>query len=240
MQRTVYLNGRRVDYELTIKNVKNINLRIRPDGSVWVSANKRVPIPVIEDFMISRCGLILSALDRFAVQGSEPKKTLNYADGETVTIFGKEFKLNLSEGKKNAVCLLEDDGCIAMSVRDTSDSELCKRIFEKWQKELCRATVTELCRRTYEACPIFAQKGIEFPTLHFKAMRTRWGSCNSSGGSLNFNYALVCAPIECIEYVVMHEFVHFLHPNHSRSFYDALSDFMPDWKERKQRLNARQ
>jgi predicted metal-dependent hydrolase len=239
MQRTVYLNGRRVDYELTIKNVKNINLRIKPDGNVWVSANKRVPIPVIEDFMASRCGLILSALDRFAAQKAEAKSPASYNDGDTIKILGKEFCLRVNEGKKNAVCLFEGDGLVMLSVRDISDNDLRNRTFEKWQRELCRKTVTELCRRTYDSYPIFAQKGIEFPTLHFKAMRTRWGSCNSSGCSLNFNCALVHTPIECIEYVVMHEFVHFLHPNHSDRFYETLSEFMPDWKERKRMLNTR-
>ena len=44
------------------------------------------------------------------------------------------------------------------------------------------------------------------------------------------------APLSCIEYVVTHEFVHFLQPNHSRKFYQYLSMFMPDWKERKSSL----
>jgi predicted metal-dependent hydrolase len=73
--------------------------------------------------------------------------------------------------------------------------------------------------------------------VRIHAMKTRWGSCNFKKGTLNFNLYLLDQPHECIEYVVMHEFTHFLHANHSKAFYDALAEKMPDWKERKARLN---
>ena len=189
--------------------------------------------------MISRADFILSALDRFESRPQNAPKAPEYTDGEAVTILGNNFILRVSEGKKNEVCPFFSDGYIALSVKDASDAELCQRTFKKWQNEICKELITELCKRTYEENPIFTKKGIAFPALHFKTMRTRWGSCNSSGGSLNFNYTLIEAPIECIEYVVMHEFVHFLHPNHSKDFYNALTALMSDWKARKEILNGR-
>lgn len=239
MKRTVLLNGRCVEYELSVKQVKNINLRIKPDGSVCVSANRFVPIHMIENFMISRADFILSALERFESRQSNAPQTREYTDGETVTMLGRRLTLRVNEGKKNEVCPFFSDGYITLSVKDASDAELCQRTFKKWQNEICRELITELCRRTYDENPIFEKDGIAFPALHFKTMRTRWGSCNSSGGSLNFNYTLIEAPIECIEYVVMHEFVHFLHPNHSKDFYNTLTALMSDWKVRKEILNGR-
>ena len=239
MKRTVLLNGKLVEYELTVKKVKNITLRIKPDGSVYVSANRFVPIQIIENFMTSRADFILSALERFESRPQNAPKDPEYTDGKSVTILGNKFILRVSEGKKNEVCPFFSDGYITLSVKDTSDTELCQRTFKKWQNEICRELITELCRKTYDNNPVFSQKGIAFPALHFKSMRTRWGSCNSSGGSLNFNYMLIETPIECIEYVVMHEFVHFLHPNHSKDFYGALTALMSDWKARKEILNGR-
>ena len=67
-------------------------------------------------------------------------------------------------------------------------------------------------------------------------MISRWGSCQPKRGSLTFNIALIEAPISCIEYVVVHEFTHFLQPNHSKMFYTQLTMFMPDWMERKKLL----
>ena len=67
-------------------------------------------------------------------------------------------------------------------------------------------------------------------------MISRWGSCQPKRNILTFNYQLIEAPMFCIEYVVTHEFTHFLYPNHSKLFYQQLSMFMPDWKDRKEVL----
>ena len=65
-------------------------------------------------------------------------------------------------------------------------------------------------------------------------MISRWGSCQPKKSILTFNYALINATISCVEYVVVHEFVHFLVANHSRKFYEQISVFLPDWQERRE------
>jgi hypothetical protein len=67
-------------------------------------------------------------------------------------------------------------------------------------------------------------------------MISRLGSCQPKKSILTFNYALINAPISCVEYVVVHEFVHFLVANHSRKFYEQISVFLPDWQERRELL----
>lgn len=67
-------------------------------------------------------------------------------------------------------------------------------------------------------------------------MTSRWGSCRPRNQALTLNTALIKAPKEAAEYIVVHEFTHFLHPDHSRSFYEAVARVMPDWKERRQLL----
>jgi predicted metal-dependent hydrolase len=68
-------------------------------------------------------------------------------------------------------------------------------------------------------------------------MVSRWGSCQPRENILCFNTALIEAPVECIEYVVAHEFTHFLEANHSKSFYNKLEKIIPDWKQRRNILN---
>ena len=63
-------------------------------------------------------------------------------------------------------------------------------------------------------------------------MQRRWGSY-SKNGRVTLNIDLVRAPLPCIDYVIVHELAHALHPNHGRSFYDLLSQMMPDWERRK-------
>ena len=64
-------------------------------------------------------------------------------------------------------------------------------------------------------------------------MKKRWGSCLRSKNRIILNYELIKAPKHCIEYVVLHELVHFIHRNHDQKFYNMLTVLMPDWKQRK-------
>lgn len=84
-----------------------------------------------------------------------------------------------------------------------------------------------------EIYPVFQKYGVTVPTLRIRNMETRWGSCLAKKGIITLNKRLLEAPRNCIEYVVMHELCHFVHPNHSKQFYSFLAMLMPDWKERK-------
>ena len=104
---------------------------------------------------------------------------------------------------------------------------------EQWRYYLCKDKIQSLCEAVY---PKFQKYGVTYPVIRFRNMVSRWGSCQPKRGVLTFNYALVEAPIFSIEYVVVHEFTHFLQPDHSRRFYQQLAMFMPDWEERKRIL----
>ena len=91
-----------------------------------------------------------------------------------------------------------------------------------------------MCKKAY---PYFELRGIEYPEIKFKKMISRWGSCHSKRKILTFNINLMYARLECIEYVVLHEFTHFLVPNHSSKFYDELKKVCPDWKVLRKELN---
>ena len=167
-----------IQYELNYKNVKNINLRIKPCGTVTVSANRRVKEKVIEEFLISKADFILNTLEKF----------------------------NNAISKEQKQYIGEDE------IRDV---------------------ITNLCEIAY---PYFGKKSVAFPQIKFRKMTSRWGSCHTKKGILTFNLNLMYAQKECIEYVVYHEFTHFLVPNHSAKFYDELSKVCPDWKQQRQKL----
>lgn len=71
---------------------------------------------------------------------------------------------------------------------------------------------------------------IKHPQIKFRRMVSRWGSCHFVNGILTFDTNLMYALTECIKYVVLHEFNHFLQPNHSDKFYDEFSKVCPEWK----------
>ena len=93
--------------------------------------------------------------------------------------------------------------------------------------------LTELCESAY---PLFAPYGVAYPKIRIRRMKSRWGSCIPSKGTVTFNSLLAAVPRPCVEYVVMHEFTHFLRADHSPAFYRLMDRFMPDWRERRKEL----
>ena len=232
MKKTIFLRGKKIEYQLIRKKVKNINLRIKADGSVNVSANNRVSAEYIEKFLSFHEDFILNALKRFEAKKENTPKPQSYIDGELVAVLGRKIPLVVVKSNKNGVSFQKEG--LMLAVKDTNNVEMKKKTLESFLRGLCRETVGGLCKKIY---PIFEKYNVGYPEIKYRSMVSRWGSCQSQGGILTFNYALVHAPIPCIEYVVMHEFTHFLHPDHSKAFYDRLALFMPDWKERKKVLD---
>ena len=231
MIKTINLNGREIRYNLERKNVKNINLRIKADQSINISASVRVSDGVIEEYLSTKAEYVLRALDHYAEIAKYAPKPKQYVDGESFKILGHDRRLRVVQGKRNAI--ESDESYITLVVKDPADLELKKKTMDRWMKNYCKEILLAVCESVY---PKFQKYGVEFPELRFRNMVSRWGSCQPKRNILTFNVALIEAPLSCIEYVVTHEFTHFLQPNHSKKFYGQLAMFMPDWQERKKIL----
>ena len=231
MIKKIVLNGIPIEYELQRKAVKNINLRIKADRTIFVSANTRVSEKIIEEFIESKKEYILNALARYEELAKYAPKPKQYVDGESFRILGHDRRLKVIDGKKNKV--ESDESYITLTVKDSSNFPMKKKTMDKWLNSICTDTIQSLCDAIY---PKFQKYGISYPTIKYRNMISRWGSCQPKRCVLTFNYALVEAPISCVEYVVVHEFTHFLQPNHSKRFYQQLAMFMPDWEQRKKLL----
>lgn len=78
--------------------------------------------------------------------------------------------------------------------------------------------------------------GVHSSKWQIREMKTRWGSCSVHSGQIRINLRLADKPEECLEYVVVHELCHLLEPSHNQRFHSLMTQFLPDWKERKKRL----
>ena len=232
MIKKVNLKGNEVEYDLEIKPVKNINLRIKADKSVYVSANSSISESTISDFLISKADYILEALRKYEEILKYATITRSFVDGESVKVFGHHRRLVIKQSNKNYVA--SDESYIYIFCKDTNDFATKQKILNKWLQKQLKIEVENLCKNTYKK---FEKNELRYPEIRYRNMVSRWGSCQPKRGVLTFNYALINVPIACVEYVVMHEFTHFLHPDHSKKFYLQLSMFMPDWRERKKMLD---
>lgn len=233
MLRTVEADGNAISYTLERKPVKNINLRIRADQSVYVSASKDVAAKMVDAFVVEKSAYILRALKRFKDRNRESTLENNFVNGETVKFLGRNLRLKVKNASRSKV--ESDESYVTLYVKDVQDADLKKRVLETWLRKKCKDEITAICKKVY---PQVKKYGIAFPEIQLREMVSRWGSCSPKKGFVTFNTALIAMPVSCIEYVVTHEFTHFLYPNHSKKFYQQLATFMPDWEERKKRLEG--
>ncbi len=106
----------------------------------------------------------------------------------------------------------------------------------EWSQEDYQQHRTAAGRVLRERAEYFArQMGVSFERISIRDQKTRWGSC-STRGNLNFNWRLILAPLEILDYVVVHELAHRKEMNHSERFWRLVAQVLPDYQERKQWL----
>lgn len=232
-KRTIMLEGQALEYTLERKSVKNVNLHVRKDGSIYVSANAMVSAEQVDGFLINKSQFILNALKRFREQTEMRPQPKQYVSGETFYIQGRALRLKAVHASKNQV--YTDGVHIFLELTDLSDNGKRQRMVCNFLDHQCRDVFSEIVQEIY---PVFQKYGVAMPVVRIRDMDTRWGSCLVKKGVITLNKRLLEAPRYCIEYVVMHELCHFIHPNHSKRFYGFLSMLMPDWKERKKILDS--
>ena len=138
MIKEIVLNGKRIEYDLQRKDVKNINLRIKADRTIFLSANQRVSEQIIEEFIESKSEYILKALAHYEELAKYAPKPKQYVDGETFRILGHDRRLKVFAGKKNKV--ESDESYIILTIKDPNDLVLKKKIVDKWFISICSSS----------------------------------------------------------------------------------------------------
>ena len=172
-----------IAYTLTRRRVRNINLRVRADGSVAASAPTRLAVKWVDAFVASRADWVRAAQARAARRAA-------------------------AEQQQNDALPSKEDAL---------------------------AQITALCRAYYPQFAVVCPRG-QMPKIAVRDMRTRWGSCSLKTGTLAFARRLCVMPPAAQEYVVVHEFCHFAHPDHSPAFRAAVAQVLPDYKQRQRLL----
>lgn len=200
-------------FTLTYKKVKNINLRLHPDGHIQVSAPRQVPRAYIESFVAKNA-------PRLRQMRQHGTRQTTLCDGMRFTLFGAPYRLQIGESAKS------ENDIIGIKSGD-------RALFAAKVKRLALPRIQALCQKYL---PLFAHVCPTLPNIKMRQMKTQWANCNVSKKTLTFSYNLAFAPIEAIEYVVVHELCHFIHQNHSPSFYAEVEKVLPDWKQRRELL----
>ena len=230
-ERTLTAGGLTVVYTWERKAVKNYNMRVRHDGSVYVSTPARVTAAQVERFITDKIDFLRRALARVAERTApEP---LSLSDGEQVPVWGVLHTVTVLKSQKTRVWC--EDGCLFLALPRPEDAAARLRAFRRFAAGEVEPFLRGL---TAECAPLFLPRGAVLPEVTFRRMKSRWGSCFYTKNRICYNSNLIFAPRDCARYVVCHELAHFLHHDHSKAFYNCLARVLPDHKARRKVLHA--
>ena len=221
--RSVTANGVTVEYQLTYKSVKNLNLLVQRDGTVQVSAPKRASVARVDEFVLRNMEFILKAQKRLAAR---PK-----AEEGVIYYMGQRYNITEQPAARDAV-RFDGENLLIQTTRP-GDAAHQARILDAFDAKLAKQLFPDAVAIVL---PLLKEYGVKMPSVTARSMTSRWGSCTMAKGSIRLNTQLVHFPPKCLKQVALHELCHFVHPDHSDAFYALMTRLMPDWKESKQIL----
>ena len=162
-------------------------------------------------------------------------KEPSYSSGEIVPVWGEYATLQVVSGRPGRVEWIPDGETpvLRMTAPEGADTKKKEKLLTEWYR-------SELIERTDILLPRWEEyTGLRCSAWHPRNMRARWGSCNTRTGEITLNVQLAKHPVECLEYVILHELCHTVVPNHGPEFKALETKYMPEWRQVRNRLNGR-
>lgn len=215
---------------LTRKRVKNVHLTVHPpDGRVTLVTPPTTRTEVARAYAISRLGWIRQQQRSFAGQAREQAR--QFVTRESHQLWGRRYLMTVTEADVKPHVKL-DHRRIHLVVRPGADQAKKAEVIHDWHKALLHAELPGLIAQWER------KLGVKVNGYYLQRMKTKWGSCNHRAGNIRLNTELVKKPKDLLEYVVVHEMLHLLAPNHDEQFVAVLDQHYPSWREARAELNA--
>lgn len=213
-------------FDLVFEDRKTLNIRVNPDGSVFLKAPNDSTLDNVREKVRKRAGWILRQRRYFESFGT-PTVKRQYISGESHLYLGRQYMLRVKEGSVNAVHY--QNNIIEVECRHKKDAGV---LLQTWYHQRADIKFKEYARPIVERFSVY---GVKLQSIAVKNMDKRWGYCTTDG-HISLNTRLICAPRCCIEYVITHELCHLVYRNHNKDFYALLSKEMPHWEKWKNKL----
>jgi len=225
----ITINGLRV--EIVRKNIKNLHLGVYPpNGRVRVAA----PLPVSDNAVrlavIGKLGWIKRHKARFEDQPRQSKREM--VNGESHYFLGRRFRLRVIEHTGTSEVVLKSPTKLELHTRPNATAAHRQRVLNDWYRQQLQALLIPLLQKWEKIV------GVQLSQWHIKKMKTKWGACNVSASRICLNLELAKKPVQCLEYIVVHELVHLIERNHNDRFVALMNKHLPQWRHVRQELNS--
>jgi len=227
---SAYLTVADIAVDVVYKDIKNLHIGVYPPvGRVRVAAPLRLDDDAVRLALVQRLPWIKRQRDR--LQAAARQSLREMVTGESHYVWGTRHRLKVIERSGRAHIELDSDRLLLCVAPDTA-TERRRELLDRWYREQLRSAIPDVIA-TWE--PVL---GVTVPRWTIRRMKTKWGSCNRETGHIWFNVELAKKHPECLEYIAVHEMTHLLERGHGERFTKLMDGFMPDWRSRRDHLNA--
>lgn len=215
--------------EVIHKDIKNVHLSVHPPmGRVTISAPLRMELENIRLFSISKLGWIRKQQVKIKNQKREAPR--EYVNRESHYYLGQRYLLKVVEENTTPKVVLKHT-TIEIHVRSGSTMKQKEALLQRWYREQLKKLALQLIIKFEK------MMNVKVSEVFIRTMKTKWGTCNPRVKRIWLNTELAKKPLECIEYIAVHEMVHLLERKHNDNFIGYMNKYLPRWKYLKEKLN---
>lgn len=229
MTEFVEYGNSKIEFKIKRSLRKTLGISVLPNGTVEVTAPKDANLDKIKEIIIKKGSWLLEQ-QRLAGFNPVPQPNKSLVSGESFYLLGRHYRLKIFESNYDAVDILDDK--IILNCTFPEDIEFKRSLLMKWYLKKAHDILTE---RFKNQAQIFNQESVD---VSIKKLSKRWGEYHPSKNLVLLNAELVVAPIECIDYVIIHELSHALISNHNSEFYSLINNRLPRWQNLKNELES--
>ncbi len=212
------------------KEIKNLHIGVYPpDGRVRIATPMHIDNEAIRLAVVSRLAWIRRQIKNFQAQLRQGKREM--VRGESHYFLGKRYLLDVCYGASKHKVII-NHSTLELHVRANTSVENRQLLLNEWYREELKVKVNMLIAK-YEK-----KMNLQVGNWKIKKMKTKWGSCTPTTKKILINLELAKKPVECIEYIVVHEMIHLLERKHSDVFKAYLDRYLPSWERYRDMLNS--
>ena len=224
----IEIKGIRFDVEIEHKNIRHMYLRLK-DETICVSAPLLMPKHLVYRFIEGKRDWVYRTYQRMQTR---KEASHLYDGGKEFYVYGEPYELFYQEGSRNSVRIGEKQIFLSGPDKDKAikylyrhfDADLLKKAREYFEQ--------------YQRSILISYGYLKTPELRARAMTSKWGVCYPTKDRICISSYLIHFPMDCLEYIMVHEMTHFIIPNHSKRFYQIVGSNLPDYKQIRKKLRG--
>ena len=215
--------------EVVRKAIKNLHLGVYPpEGRVRVAVPLAVSDEAVRLAVIGKLGWIKRKQESFQAQPRQSRREM--VNGESHYFLGQRYRLRII-ASTSAPKVSLNKSRLEMHVRPETTREEREKILQRWYRARLKELILPLLDKWQ---PLL---GVQAADWGIRKMKTRWGSCNTETGRIWLNLELAKKPVQCTEYILVHELTHLRERHHDERFLALMNHAMPQWQLHRDELN---